>query len=92
MANYILSYDLNGAWPSHAMMDQHIRATGVPVARILETVWFVKTSSSLDDLTRYIRLKLSPNDRLMVAEARGLRVQNLLVDDNAVIDRWNQAA
>jgi hypothetical protein len=93
MANYILSYDLNGAWPTHREIDAHIRASGATVAaRVLETVWYVKSSATIDQLSAYMMQKLSDNDSLLVVEAARSRLQNLLVDGDAFVRAWNQAA
>lgn len=41
MANYIVSYDLNGSTPTHKQMDAHIaKKAGWTRGRVLETVWY----------------------------------------------------
>ena len=89
MKNFIVSYDLNGAHPTHAEMDRHIQQGCLKYARILETVWYVKRSGTAAELSNYLSRILSPNDRLMVVEGTAAVFQNLLVQDQAVIDEWN---
>lgn len=90
MANFIVSYDLNGSVPSHKQMDEHLEKIGAARARILETVWYVGAWLARGDLCRHVRLILSPNDQLIVAEAKDASFVHLLVDDQAFIDAWNQ--
>ena len=89
MANFILTYDLNGSHPSHAEMDEHLEKIGAARARILESVWYVGAMTTRDDLTAYVRRILSPNDRLIVAEAKDASFVYLLVPDQWLIDAWN---
>jgi hypothetical protein len=82
MANFILSYDLNGPHPTHAEMDKHLRALGAAFVldRILETVWYVGGPTNSVQLREYVQRILSPNDLLMVAEVTNVAWTNLLVD------------
>ena len=89
MANYFVSYDLNGRSPTHAEMDVHLKKLGRCVHRVLETVWYVETSKSQTDLFSYVESVLSANDRILVIEASNCRWRNLLVADKAMQDCWN---
>lgn len=89
MANYIVSYDLNGSTPTHHQMDQHLEKAGYTRGRILETVWYVKTTEDLATLFRYVNQILSVNDRLIVVHALNAHLRNLLVENNALIKEWN---
>jgi hypothetical protein len=88
MANYILSYDLNGQVPSHEQMDKHLRNLGAAVGRILETVWYVGYSGSRDDLFQHARSILSNNDLLFVAEAQEAIWNQLLVESQSLRTAW----
>lgn len=88
--NYIVSYDLNGKTPTHAEMDKHIKAIkGVVAGRLLETVWLIRCSATIDVLTNYLRQKLSPNDSLIVVHGAAARFQNTLPGDSNVVTVYN---
>jgi hypothetical protein len=89
LKNFIVSYDLNGRFPTHAKMDAHIRAGCFQYGRILETVWFVRAAMTAPQLAAHIGSILSPNDRLVVVEGGAAIFQNLLVSDQSVINAWN---
>lgn len=88
MANYIISYDLNGYLPSHAMVDRHIRSLGIECARTLESEWYVRSSLSLAEIGTRMESILSPNDRLAIIEAKDMWVRNLLVETAPLQRAW----
>jgi hypothetical protein len=90
--NYIVSYDLNGPTPSHAEMDAHIQKFSVWYGRILETVWYVQSSASLQEVYDYMNAILSANDRIIVIEAEDAWMRNLLVDIPSLQRAWALAA
>lgn len=90
MANYIVSYDLNGRVPTHQQMDKHMEKVGWIRGRILETVWHVGTRATLDQVANHVGQLLSGNDSLVVVSCVGGRFKNLLIPDQKVIDAWNQ--
>jgi hypothetical protein len=90
VANYIVSYDLNGKVPTHAQMDAHLKKAGYGRGRILETVWYVKASDRLETVFNYINTILSPNDRLIVVKAANSMFRNLLIQNNLLVDAWNK--
>lgn len=89
MANYFLSYDLNGKHPTHAEMDEHLKGLNGTVRRVLETVWYVHTSLSMSDVFDHANDILSGNDRLLVIHANNARMRNLLVPSEKIVDDWN---
>jgi hypothetical protein len=89
MANYIVSYDLNGPNPSHKQMDDHLAKIGAARARILETVWYVGSTLSRDDLMNHVRSILSLNDQVIVVEALEATFRKLLVTDDSFKNAWN---
>lgn len=89
MKNLIVSYDLNGNVPTHAEMDKHIKAGCFQYARILETVWFVKTNYTAREMFEYMNSILSANDRLIVVEASDGIWRNLLINAQALEGAWN---
>lgn len=83
MANFVVTYDLNGPHPSHKEMDDHLSALGTEFlrGRLLETVWYVAGPANTLQLKEYILQILSPNDQLLVVEAANATWKNLLVKD-----------
>ena len=90
MANYLLSYDLNGNRPTHAEMDDHLEDSGWTIARILETVWYVGTSASQRDVFDYANEILSRNDGLIVATCYDASFKNLLVEGISFQSWWSR--
>lgn len=92
MANFIVSYDLNGPHPSHKQMDEHLARVGAKRARVLETVWWVDYSGTAAQLRDYLQTILRAEDRLLVCACSSAAWQNLLVDGNSLAQAWNAAA
>lgn len=88
MANFFASYDLNGPRPSHREMDEHLKKLGPCVHRVLETVWYVKTSKSQKELYTYMNSILSNNDRVLIIEASDCTWRNLLIPDETLQKCW----
>ena len=90
MANYIVSYDLNGSTPTHAQMDAHIAKQATwSRGRILETVWYIGTSDCQTAVYDHINAILSSNDRLIVVTASSARFRNLLITDASLLASWS---
>ena len=87
--NYFVSYDLNGRSPTHAEMDEHLKKLGKCVHRVLETVWYVRTTKTKDDLYKYVNSILSTNDRVLIIAASDCTWRNLLVLDSSIQNCWN---
>jgi hypothetical protein len=90
MANFIVSYDLNGPRPTHAEMDKHLATLHASKGRILETVWYVGYSGTFNALYDHVKSILGPEDRLLVVEASEAVFSNLLVNDESLIAAWRQ--
>lgn len=90
MANYIVSYDLNGSVPTHKEMDKHMSAAGWSRGRILETVWYVGTSQTLDQVYKHVNAVLSKNDQLIVILAEDASFRNLLISDSSLAASWDE--
>ena len=88
MANYFVSYDLNGKNPTHAEMDKHLKKLGKCVLRVLETVWYVRTTKTQSELFDYAGSILTQNDRLLVVSASNCEWHNLLVSDAELQNCW----
>jgi hypothetical protein len=88
MANFVLTYDLNGSVPSHSWVDTVLQRIGATRARILETVWYVGWPGGPDDLFNAVNSMLSLDDRLIVVEANEAVFRNLLVDDQGISAAW----
>lgn len=82
MANFLVTYDLNGPHPTHKQMDDHLHALGATFVRgrILETVWYVAGPTTAILLRAYIQRILSQDDLLIVAEVTSVAWTGLLVD------------
>ncbi len=89
MANYFISYDLNGQTPTHREFDEHLEKLGKCVYRVLETVWYVHTSQTRDQVYAHANSILSPNDRLLVIVASDCTWRNLLVPSEHIQKCWN---
>jgi len=89
LANFIVSYDLNGPNPSHQQVDECLEQLGATRARILETVWYVGWAGSRSDLFEAVNSLLSANDQLIVVQAVDATFRNLLVDKQALVEAWN---
>lgn len=88
MANYIISYDLNGQTPTHQQMDAHLEKLGASRGRILETVWYVGYAGTTRQLFDHISSILSGNDRLIVVAASDAVFTNLLITEKSLVDAW----
>lgn len=88
MANYIVSYDLNGSRPTHPEMDKHMETAGWARGRILETVWYVGTDQALNDVYEHVDAILSANDQLIVVLAEGAEFRNLLISNESLLEAW----
>ena len=88
MANFIVTYDLNGLRPSHTEMDHHLSSLGgaFVTARVLETVWYVAGPATFDSLRDYAARILGPEDLLLVAEIAEAAWTNLLVDNPTLLE------
>ena len=88
MANYIVSYDLNGSVPSHQTMDEHMKKAGWTRGRILETVWYVGTAQTEAQVFAHVNTILSNNDQLIVISAKSATFRNLLIEDESLKAAW----
>ncbi len=92
MTNFIISYDLNGPIPSHKQMDDHLARVTAKRGRVLETVWWVKYPGTAAELRDQVKTILGTEDLLLVIEAKSAAWTKLLVDGNALVTAWNEAA
>ena len=84
MANYIVSYDLNGSRPTHQEMDKHMESAGWERERILETVWYVGTEQETEEVFDHVKAALSPNDQVIVILVVEAVWHNLLITDDSL--------
>jgi hypothetical protein len=89
MANFFVSYDLNGKAPTHEQMDEHLKKLGKCVHRVLETVWYIRSGKTKEQMYQYVNGFVSANDRVLVIEAADCTWRNLLVADTAIQGCWN---
>lgn len=92
MANFIVSYDLNGPTPSHKQMDDHLRKLAVTYGRVLETVWWLDYRGTAAQLRDQVKTILGREDLLLVIEAKSTAWTKLLIQDQSLITAWNKAA
>jgi hypothetical protein len=92
MANFIVTYDLNGPRPSHKEMDDHLKKLTANRGRILETVWWVDYPGTAAALRDQVKTILGSEDILMVIEAKSAAWTKLLVDNASLQEAWKKAA
>jgi hypothetical protein len=85
MANFVVSYDLNGPVPTHKEMDQHLFAVAGHYGRLLETVWYVSYEGSARQLREYVDQLLGSEDRVLVVEVLAASWRNILVPGDQLI-------
>ena len=92
MANFIITYDLNGPRPSHKEMDEHLQKLVANRGRILETVWWVSYSGTAAQLRDQVKTILGKEDLLLVIEAKSAAWTSLLVESGSLVKAWTKAA
>lgn len=92
MANFIVTYDLNGPTPSHKQMDDHLAKLAAKRGRVLETVWWLDYSGTAPELRDQVKTILGKEDLLLVIEAKSAAWTKLLVDNEALKQAWREAA
>ena len=92
MANFIITYDLNGPFPSHKQMDDHLRSLAANRGRILETVWWVSYAGTAAALRDQVRTILGTEDFLLVCECKSAAWTKLLVESQAFKSAFEAAA
>jgi hypothetical protein len=90
MANFLLSYDLNGSNPTHQELDEHLEESGWEIARILETVWYIGAGATQKQVYDYAQSVLSKNDRIIVATVRNVTFRKLLIDGEDFKAAWRR--
>jgi hypothetical protein len=81
MANFIVTYDLNGPRPTHQEMDKFLsQLVAAKRGRILETVWWVDYPGTAAQLRDRVKTILGNEDLLLVIEAKSAAWTKLLVD------------
>lgn len=92
MANYIVTYDLNGPRPSHKEMDAFLEKLSANRGRVLETVWWVDYAGTAAQLRDRVKTILGTEDLLLVIEAKSAAWTKILVKNDALVAAWNKAA
>lgn len=92
MANFIITYDLNGPTPSHKQMDDHLQSLTANRGRVLETVWWVDYPGTAAALRDQVKTILGPEDLLLVIEAKSAAWTKLLINSASLIQAWGKAA
>ena len=92
MANYLVSYDLNGSVPTHQQMDEHMSEAGWSYGRILETVWYVGTHETANQIFEHVNVLLSNEDQLIVVRCDEAVWRDLLISDDSLERSWRANA
>jgi hypothetical protein len=92
MANFVVTYDLNGLYPSHKQMDDHLQQISIRYGRILETVWWVEYAGTAAQLRDQIATILGKEDLLLVALTASASWTKLLIPDVAFKQAFEKAA
>jgi hypothetical protein len=90
VANFLVSYDLNGPRPSHKEMDDHLRKLGAARGRVLETVWYVGYSGTAKQLRDHVKSILGNEDLLLVVDAKEAAWTKLLVNGASLLEEWKR--
>jgi hypothetical protein len=88
----IISYDLNGPYPSHKQMDDHLAKLTANRGRVLETVWWVDYPGTAAELRDQVKTILGPEDLLLVIEAKSAAWTKLLVSSASFKTAFERAA
>lgn len=91
MANFIVSYDLNGPTPTHKQVDDLLARVGAKRARVLETVWWVDYSGTPEQLRNHLQTIIRREDSILVCLCSAAAWSNLLVDSGSLVTAWNAA-
>jgi hypothetical protein len=92
MANFIVTYDLNGPRPSHKEIDDLLAKLGARRGRLLESVWWVDYPGTAAGLRDQVKTILGSEDLLLVIEGKSAAWTKLLVDSGQFKDAWEKAA
>ena len=92
MANFIITYDLNGPRPSHKEMDDFLSKLVANRGRVLETVWWVDYPGTAVQLRDRVKTILGKEDLLLVIEAKSAAWTSLLVDGATLKTAWEKVA
>lgn len=92
MANFLITYDLNGPNPSHKLMDEAVSRLGIKCARVLETVWWLESSNTAVGIRDHLQSILGKEDLLLVVECKSAAWTGLLVDSESFKSAFNKAA
>lgn len=92
MANFIVTYDLNGPNPSHKQMDEFLEKLAANRGRVLETVWWVDFEGTAAQLRDRLKTILGDEDLLLVIEAKSAAWTELLVNGQSLINAWSKAS
>ncbi|MBW8320468.1 MAG: hypothetical protein K0M47_14280 [Rhizobium sp.] len=92
MANFIITYDLNGPRPSHKEMDDFLSKLVANRGRVLETVWWVDYPGTAAQLRDRVKTILGKEDLLLVIEAKSAAWTKLLVQDMAFKTAFDKVA
>lgn len=90
MANFIVTYDLNGPIPSHQDVDREMRALGG--ARILETVWWIDWSGTPGGLRDHLMTILQIEDGLLVCRVSAAAWNSLRVTSESFKEAFEKAS
>lgn len=63
---FIVTYDLNKVGQDYDKLITAIKK--LPNYRFLKSAWFIKSTSSAEEISTYLRQYIDDNDRLLVAE------------------------
>ena len=92
MANFIVTYDLNGPNPSHKKMDETIHHLAATYGRVLETVWWLDYPGTAAALRDRLKTILGTEDLLLVIECKSAAWTKLLVNTEALKNAFLKAA
>lgn len=89
MPNLFVSYDLIAPNKNYAAVEAAIKQCGLAV-RVLESVWYVKSTSDLESVRNHIAQFIDGNDKLLVINASSACGQNIGSPWDIVVNTWSK--
>ncbi len=91
MSNYVVTYDLYNPGQNYAAVEKAVQACG-KAGKILQTVWYLSSSMTGEQIRSKVWAAMDANDRLLVVEAKMAWGQNIGENWNVIERHWSTKA
>jgi hypothetical protein len=93
MYNLFIAYDLDKPGQDYKAIDDAIKSLGT-YAKFQESLWWVRTKYSKEQVRDFLRTKIDSNDRLLVVDGSngGAAWYNPIAGSTFINEHWNDAA